>query len=317
MGRLIDGSWSTHDLGTNERGEFVRRAAKFRNRVTRDGSSGFAPALGRYHLYVSYACGWSHRALIARHLKGLGEAVSVSFAEPFMGEEGWTFASGADELFGSDRVYEIYLRAQKDYTGRASVPVLWDRAGDTIVSNESIDIAWSFDREFGELADSSVQLFPEGQEDAIDSMIEANYSTVQNGVYACGFAASQEAYDIAARVVFNRMGELEELLGHQRYLLGDRITAADWYLFPTLYRFDSIYYVHFKCCYRQLRDYPNLWAYTRELYQVPRISETCSMEQVRRHYFTSHESIHPRRYIPLGPEVDFMEPHGREKKVPS
>ena len=313
MGQLIDGAWSTADLGPDAKGRYVRRAARFRDTITADGSSGFPAQAGRYHLYVSYACGWSHRTLIFRRLKGLENAVSVSVVDPFMGEEGWTLADGADPIHGKSRLYEVYLEARADYTGRASVPVLWDRETATIVSNESLDIAKGFDREFDAIGDSSVSFFVEDMAEDIDAMIQANYETVNNGVYKAGFAGSQEAHVEASRALFARLDELEQLLSKQRYLLGDRLTAADWYLFPTLYRFDAVYYVHFKCNLRRIVDYPNLWDYTRELYQVPGVAETCRMDHCKEHYYTSHESIHPRRYVPIGPQLDFERPHGRDR----
>jgi len=318
MGRMVDGRWVTRDLGPDEKGNFVRRAAVFRNLVTTDGSSGFAPARGRYHLYVANACGWSHRTLIVRALKGLRDIVSVSVVEPFMGQEGWTLKPGSDPIHGAEKLYDVYLATRADYTGRASVPVLWDRESEGIVSNDSMDIMRSFDTAFDSLADQSVPpLFDPGRKPEIDEMIGANYGPIQNGVYKCGFAASQQAHEEAARALFARLDALEALLGTRRYLLGDVITAADWCLFPTLYRFDTIYYVHFKCCLRQVRDYPNLWGYLRDLYQVPGVAETCDMQHIREHYFTSHESIHPRRYIPLSPNIAFDEPHGRARDFAS
>jgi putative glutathione S-transferase len=311
MGRLIDGRWSTGDLGADERGRFVRRAAKFRNKVTADGSSGFPAEADRYHMYVQHACGWSHRALIARALKGLDEVVPISVVHPFMGEDGWTFEGTVDPIQGKTFLYEVYTTAQSDYTGRASVPVLWDKKKSTIVSNESIDIVQSFDREFGAFTRDSAPLFPKGREQEIEAMMQTNYEPIQNGVYKAGFAANQEAHEEAVRPMFARLDELEQLLGRQRYLLGNEVTAADWYLFPTIYRFDTVYYIHFKCSVRRITDYPNLWGWTRDLYQTPGIAATCSMDDIKRHYYTSHESVHPRRYIPLGPDIDFDAPHDR------
>jgi putative glutathione S-transferase len=311
MGRLIDGEWSTEDLGSDAKGNYVRRATKFRNVVTADGSSGFPAEAGRYHLYISLACGWSHRTLMFRALKGLDEVVSVSHMQPFMGEEGWLLEPGDDPIHNARALYEVYQRAKPGYTGRASVPVLWDKETASIVSNESLDIARSFDREFDALGSGGRRYFVEDRIDEIDAMIAANYEAVNNGVYKAGFARSQEAHETASRAIFARFDELEAILSKQRYLLGDDVTAADWYLFPTLYRFDACYYVHFKCNLRLLRDYPNLWAYTRDLYQTPAVAGTCDLEHAKRHYFTSHESIHPRRYVPIGPLIDFDEPHGR------
>jgi putative glutathione S-transferase len=315
MGRLIDGKWSTADLGADAKGRYVRRAAKFRGRISADGSTGFPADSGRYHLYLAYACGWSHRTLIVRALKGLEEVVSFSTMEDFMGVDGWRFEGGSDPLANHQKLYELYLAAQDDYTGRASVPVLWDKQEHRIVSNESTDIIESLDAAFAAFDNGSPSLYPAAQVTAIEEMMQSNYEAINNGVYRCGFAGSQEAYDEAATRLFDRLDALEELLASQRYLLlGEEPTSADWALFPTLYRFDAVYYIHFKCSRRQLRDYANLWAYTRDLYQHSGVRETCKMEHIRAHYYTSHESIHPRRIIPLAPDIDFDEPHGRERK---
>lgn len=311
----MDGRWVSEDLGTDEKGRYVRRAAKFRGRVTADGSSGFPAESGRYHLYLAHACGWSHRTLIFLALKGLEDVVSVSFVEPFMGERGWTFAADGtgDPVLGKRYLYEVYTAHESDYTGRASVPVLWDRETGRIVTNESSDIARDLDRAFDGVGARPRRYFPDGTDgtDEIDAMIAANYESVNNGVYRCGFAGTQAAYDEAITALFARLEQLETLLSGQRYLLGDRLTGADLFLFPTLWRFDSIYYIHFKCCVKQLREFPNLWAYTRELYQLPGIAATCDMDKTRAHYFASHESVHPRRYVPPGPVIDFSQPHGR------
>jgi putative glutathione S-transferase len=311
MGRLIDGVWSTGDLGADAQGEYVRRAAKFRTQVSAEAEAEFPAEANRYHLYVSHACGWSHRALIFRALKGLEEAISVSFMEDFMGEEGWTFEGGKDPLGDRDRLFQLYAAGQPDYTGRVSVPVLWDKLGCKIVSNESTDIIASFDKAFTKFGNGSPSLYPEGQGEALDAMVAANYDAVNNGVYRCGFAASQEAYNQAVTKLFDRLDLLEELLTRQRYLLGEAPTAADWSLFPTLYRFDAVYYIHFKCSRRQLQAYPKLWAYTRDLYQQEGVASTCKMQRIRNHYYTSHESISPRRIIPIAPDIDFDEPHNR------
>ncbi len=311
MGRLIDGKWTSADLGANEQGEYVRRAASFRAEVSSDPSARFVAEAGRYHLYVSYACGWSHRTLLCRALKGLEEVVSVSFMEDFMGEEGWTFAGGKDVLGDRKQLYELYQAAKPDYTGRVSVPTLWDKQAHCIVSNESKDIVASFDKGFCKFDNGSPTLFPEEQSEALQETMDRNYTAVNNGVYRCGFAKSQEAYDAAASALFERLDELEQILSEQRYLLGDTTCAADWALFPALYRFDAVYFIHFKCSQRRICDYPNLWAYTRDLYQQPGVADTCKMENIRRHYFTSHESINPSRIIPIEPKIDFDEPHGR------
>lgn len=311
MGRLIDGVWSNHDLGPDEKGRYVRRAAQFRGRVEADPTSRFPAVVGRYHLYVSYACGWSHRCLIARALKGLQSVVGITVTDPFMGEHGWTLGGDRGPVPEIDKLYELYTQARPDYTGRASVPVLWDTVQATVVSNESIDIVRSLDHAFDELGATGPRLFPPDRDDEIADMIAANYGPINNGVYRAGFAGSQTAHAEAARELFSRLDALEAHLADHRYLLGPDITAADWFLFPTLFRFDAIYHTHFKCNLRRLVDYPHLWGYTRDLYQQPGIAPTCDMGHVKRHYYTSHESIHPRRYIPIGPELDFDAPHGR------
>ena len=312
MGRLIDGKWVTEDLGTDARGHFVRRATKYRARPTADGSSGFVAEPGRYHLYISHACGWCHRTMIFRRLKGLESAITVSRVQPRMLEEGWEFADGGDPVLGKRRLYEVYLAKDADYTGRASVPVLWDRETNAIVTNESADICTAFDREFDAHArNPELRLFPEDLREQIDEMIAANYEPINNGVYKAGFAGSQRAHEEAATALFRRLDELETLLGERRYLCGDRITAADWFLFPTLFRFDAVYYVHFKCNLRRIVDYPNLWGYTRELYQWPGVRDVCNLDEAKTHYYSSHESLHPRRYIPIGPDLDFDAPHDR------
>lgn len=311
MGKLIEGRWTDEDFETDTKGRFVRRPSSFRRMVTADGSSGFPASPGRYHLYVAHACGWSHRTVLFRQLIGLERAVSISFVQPHMGEHGWTFAQGGDPIAGRGKLHEIYTAADPHYTGRVTVPVLWDRETATIVSNESTDICHAFDREFDAHTGPRERLFPDELRAQIDAMIEANYAPLNNGVYRAGFAKSQAAHEEAARAVFGRLDELERLLAGQRYLLGPRLTAADWFLFPTLYRFDAAYHTHFKCNLRRLIDYPNLWGYTRELYQMPGVKEVCNLQEVKVHYYTSHPSVHPRAYVPIGPELDFDEPHGR------
>jgi len=313
MGRLLDGKWVTKDMGPDEKGRYVRRATQFRDWIKADGSTPYLPVAGRYVLYASYPCGWTHRALLARALKKLEDVIPVIYAVPFMGEQGWGF-EGADTENGAEWLWEVYLKARPGYTGRASVPALWDTETKTIVSNESSEIAKMFDREFDALSDTSVRLYPEALEDEIEAMVAANYGPVNNGVYRCGFAGSQEAHTEAATELFARFDELEAHLDGQRYLVGNTPTAADFCLFPTLYRFDTVYYTHFKCNKRHLWDYPNLWAFTRDVYALPGVKETCDLAQAAEHYYTSHESVHPRRYIPLGPDIDWDEPHGRDAR---
>jgi len=314
MGRLIDGVWNSHDLGPDAQGRFVRRAANFRGRVTADGHSGFAAASGRYHLYVADACGWCHRALLFRECKGLQASVTVSRVEPLMGEDGWTFAAGGDPILGKTKLHEVYTEHDPGYTGRVTVPVLWDRKTASIVTNESMDITRDFDEAFAAFAGANLpRLFDPDRIAEIDAMIDANYHTVNNGVYRAGFAGSQGAYNEAIEQLFNRLEQLDSLLESRRYLLGDTVTAADFYLLPTLLRFDSIYYIHFKCCVKQLREFPNLWGYTRDLYQLPGVASTYNLAATRLHYYSSHESIHPRRIVPPGPDIDFLAPHNRSQ----
>jgi len=351
MGRLLDGKWVTGDIGTDSKGRYVRRETQFRNMVTASGESGFKAEAGRYRLIVSYACGWSHRTLLVRALKGLEDAVSVTYVDPVMGENGWTLEENEKEgLTSKDllyhhqqdddddnnnnnrkdipaihKLYELYILAQSDYTGRVSVPVLWDTKKATIVSNESSEIIKMFDGEFNAFSSSSsfkdsgssyddlALLEPDGMEESMDAMNQANYGSISNGVYKCGFAASQEAYTEVAVALFARLDELEILLGKQRYLLpGGCLTMADLCLFPTIYRFDTVYYTHFKCNHKHIYvEYPNLFAWAREIYQTRAVRDTCSMDQICIHYYTSHESVHPRRFIPLGPDIPWDEPHGR------
>jgi len=301
VGRLIDGEWTSHDLGADAQGRFVRRAARFRGRL---GEGDLPAEPGRYRLYVSAACGWSHRTMLLRALSGLEEAISLTWVKPFMGEDGWTLEDGTP-------LHRVYVQGAPDYTGRASVPVLFDDVAGRVALNESKDIVASLHDAMRPFMKTPVDWFPEPKRDAIEAMIDANYGPVNDGVYRCGFAASQAAHTDAATALFERMDALEAILSRQRYLLGDEITAADWYLFPTLYRFDAVYYVHFKCNLRRVADYPSLWGYTRELYQRPGVAETCRMDEIKAHYYTSHESIHPRRYVPIGPDLDFDAPHGR------
>jgi putative glutathione S-transferase len=324
MGRLIDGQWVTEDLGTNAQGKYVRRATQFRNKIP---SEEFPVQAGRYRLFVGLACGWSHRVLLLRAMKGLEEVIPITVTDAHMGENGWTF--GDEGISGTvlysnptdqqkeiriKAMHELYVLAKPDYTGRASVPVLWDTTTGTIVNNESSDIVPILAKEFDSLATRTSTLTPEGMEESIPEMIQTNYGPINNGVYKCGFASSQEAYTEAAVALFGRLDELEELLGRQRYLIGDQLTLADLCLFPTLYRFDEVYYTHFKCNRKHLYEYKNLWGWAREIYQTAGVKDTCNMKQIKEHYYTSHESIHPRRYIPLGPDVDFDEPHGRDTK---
>lgn len=323
MGLLIDGEWHDQWYDTKSTGgAFKRSESQFRNWITADGSagptgdSGFAAESGRYHLYVSFACPWAHRTLIFRKLKGLEEHISVSAVHPDMLGEGWTFATddhGAtgDDLFGFTHLHQIYTRADPQYSGRVTVPVLWDKARNTIVSNESAEIIRMFNSAFDDITGNQEDFWPEALREPIEAVNSRIYSTINNGVYKCGFATSQEAYDAAVGPLFDSLDWLEDLLSQHRYLLGDQLTEADWRLFTTLLRFDPVYHGHFKCNRRMLKDYPNLWAYTRELYQWPGVAQTVNMPHITRHYYYSHDTINPHRIVPVGPDIDWTEPHRR------
>ena len=323
MGQLIDGTW--HDVWYDTKstgGAFKRKDATFRNWITADGSAGpsgeggFAAASGRYHLYVSYACPWAHRALIFRAIKGLQDHISISAVHPDMLSEGWTFASdfdGAtgDTLFGLPFARDIYLKADPQMSGRVTVPILWDKERETIVSNESSEIIRMFNSAFDGITGNTDDYWPVDQRDEIEAVNTRIYSTVNNGVYKAGFATSQDAYDAGVGPLFDSLDWLEARLGEGRYLMGDRLTEADWRLWTTLVRFDAVYHLHFKCNKKRIIDYPNLWGFTRELYQVAGVAQTVRMDHIVRHYHYSHDTINPNRIIPINPELDFMEPHRR------
>jgi putative glutathione S-transferase len=310
MGLLVDGLWRSEASYANASGEFVRWTSGFRERITPDGSSGFPAERGRYHLFIARACPWCHRTLIYRVLKRLEDVISVSYVEPLMLDHGWTFAT-PDPLTGARHVYEIYQRADPGFSGRATVPVLWDKVSGRIVNNESSDIIRMLDSAFDEVTGERSRLYPAALAGSIDDINARVYSTVNNGVYRAGFAASQSAYESAVKELFASLDWLEERLTHRRYLLGDAPTEADWRLFPTLVRFDAVYYGHFKCNLRHVYEYPALWGYTRELYQMPGIAGTVALDEYKRHYYGSHRHINPTGIIPLGPVLDFTTPHGR------
>ena len=296
-------------------GRFVRQESAFRRWVTADGSSGFVAESGRYHLYVSLACPWSHRAVIVRHLKGLEDAVPMSLLDPYRDERGWAFSGGefSDPVNGFSFLSEAYRATDPQYGIRVTVPVLWDRRARQIVNNESADIVRMFDSEFAAFARRRVDLYPKALRAEIDAVNGFVYDEVNNGVYKAGFARSQRAYDEAYERLFAALDRLEERLASSRYLVGDPPTEADWRLFPTLVRFDAVYYGHFKCNRRRLLDYPNLWGYTRDLYRQPGIAGTVAMDQIKRHYYTTHAFLNPSGIIPRGPEIDFVAPHDRAR----
>ena len=317
MGKLIDGVWSNEWYDTNSTGgKFERKDSSFRDFVRADGSTRFAPEASRYHLYVSLACPWAHRTLIFRKLKGLEDAISLSIVDPYMGEHGWEFGSSPDtipdSIVGAKKLHEIYTKADPHYTGRVTVPVLWDRKFDTIVSNESAEILRMFNAEFNAIAaQPHLDFYPETLRTEIDAVNEFVYPNINNGVYRCGFATTQDAYEEAFAELFSALARLEARLGQQRYLVGDEITEADWRLFTTLVRFDAVYVGHFKCNLRRIADMPNLHGYLRELYQVPGVAETVNLTHIKRHYYESHGTINPTGVVPVGPELDLEALHGR------
>lgn len=324
MGLLVDGKWQDVWYDTKStKGRFERSKSQFRNWVTADGSAGptgeggFKAEPGRYHLYVSYACPWAHRTLIFRALKKLEDVISVSVVDYLMVEEGWTFygttGSTGDDLYGSKRLYEIYTRADPNYSGRVTVPVLWDKQRQTIVSNESSEIIRMLNTAFNEFGDASLDFYPDALAAEIDALNDFIYPNINNGVYRAGFATSQDAYEEAFKQLFAALDILEDRLSRQRYLTGSSLTEADWRLFTTLLRFDPVYVGHFKCNLRRIADYPNLWNYTRELYQVPGVASTVNMEHIKGHYYRSHKTINPTGIVPTGPEIDFTAPHDRDR----
>jgi putative glutathione S-transferase len=324
MGLLVDGRWTERGYETSSSGgRFIRRESAYRNWITPDGApgltggGGFKAESGRYHLYVSLACPWAHRTLIFRVLKGLENAISVSVVNWFMGEQGWTFEDGpgviADPIAGARRLHEVYTRSNPTYTGRVSVPVLWDKQRNEIVSNESSEIIRMMNSAFDGIGAAPGDFYPIGLRDTIDAFNARIYATVNNGVYRAGFATTQEAYEEAVRPLFATLDALEQQLATHRYLCGERLTEADWRLFTTLVRFDSVYFGHFKCNLRRIVDYPNLWGFTRELYQYPGVAGTTNFEHIKKHYYQSHATINPTRIVPLGPDLNFLAPHSRER----
>jgi len=323
MGLLQNGKWVDQWYDTKSNGgHFVRKAPQFRSWVSADGAagpsgdSGFKAEPGRYHLYVSLACPWAHRTLIFRALKGLEQMISISVVHWYMAEDGWTFDVGdgvvPDTVNAVKLMHEIYTKAMPDYSGRVTVPVLWDKQTKTIVSNESSEIIRMLNTAFDAVGAKVGDYYPPDLRSEIDSLNERIYTTVNNGVYRCGFATTQEAYEQAITPLFDTLDWLEDRLRAKRYLTGDQITEADWRLFTTLIRFDVVYVGHFKCNIRRIADYPNLSEYLRDLYQQPGIAKTVNLEHIKKHYYESHETINPSRVVPKGPVVDFTAPHNRK-----
>jgi glutathionyl-hydroquinone reductase len=320
MGLLVDGVWQEVVSRTKD-GHFIRPTTRYRNFVTADGKAGpsgeggFPAESGRYHLYVSLACPWAHRTLIFRKLKKLDDVISVTITRPLYGKTGWEFGDepGAtpDAVNGKSTLAEIYLLADPRYSGRVSVPVLWDKKRRTIVNNESAEIIRMLNSAFDAFTSAKTDYYPAALRGEIDRINDLVYQNVNNGVYRAGFATSQAAYEEAARGVFAALDRLEEILSHQRYLVGRQLTEADWRLFTTLIRFDTVYYGHFKCNLRRIADYPNLGNYLRDLYQVPPIAATVSIDHIKRHYYGSQRQVNPTGIVPIGPQIDFAAPHDR------
>lgn len=322
MGRLVDGQWRTDWYDTSEGGRFQRPTTRFHGRVEAKPGATFPAAAGRYHLYVSLACPWAHRTLIARKLKKLEDTITVSVVDPFMGDEGWSFGEGPgttpDAVNGFTHLHQVYTKADAHYSGRVTVPVLFDKEAGTIVNNESAEILrmMSDSGSLGALGDERVDLCPDELRPEIDAVNARVYEDVNDGVYRTGFATTQGAYEEAFDRLFAAFDWLEARLGEQRWLVGNRFTEADVRLFATLVRFDAVYYTHFKCNLRRVVDYPALWGFVRDVYQTPGIAETVSFDHIKRHYFQSHPMINPTRIVPKGPALDFTGPHGRERLGP-
>ncbi|MBN2907732.1 MAG: glutathione S-transferase family protein [Rhodobacteraceae bacterium] len=323
MGQLVNGVWDNSWYDTDKSGgRFVRSTAGFRNWITPDGAAGptgqggFPAESGRYHLYVSLACPWAHRTLIFRALKGLAGHIPVWVVHPDMLSDGWTFdadfpGATGDGQYGLPFLRDLYTRAQPDVSGRVTVPVLWDSQRQTIVSNESAEIIRMFNGAFDALTGNRDDYWPAALRDGIERINARIYDTVNNGVYKAGFATTQSAYDEAVGALFDSLDWLEDHLSRNRYLMGDRVTEADWRLFTTLVRFDPVYHLHFKCNRNRLVDFDNLWAYTRELYQWPGVAQTVNFDHIVRHYHYSHDMINPHRIVPINPRIDWHAAHGR------
>jgi len=324
MGQLVEGRWEDVWYDTKStKGKYVRQSAAFRNWITASGEpgpggeGGYKAEVGRYHLYVSLACPWAHRTLIFRKLKGLEEAISVSVVNAHMGAEGWTFEPGEgvvpDAVNNVSRLHEIYTLADAHYSGRVTVPVLWDKKSKMIVSNESADIIRMLNSAFDDVGARPGDYYPEELRHEIDTLNDTIYSNVNNGVYKAGFATTQSAYEEAANALFATLDSLEERLSSQRYLVGPRLTEADWRLFTTLVRFDPVYVGHFKCNRRRLIDYTQLWAYVCDLYQTLGVADTVNLDYIKQHYYGSHTTINPTGIVPIGPDVDYAVPQDRAR----
>ncbi len=322
MGYLLDGKWTEGWFDTKSTGgAFVRPESVFRDAISADSAAKFPAESGRYHLYVSWSCPWAHRTLITRKLKNLEDAISISVVDNHMGSEGWFFSDAPgtipDTLYGFEYLHQVYTRADSHYTGRVTVPTLWDKKKETIVNNESAEIIRMFNTAFdhlgGGIGNPNLDLYPEALREEIDAINAQVYDAINNGVYKTGFATSQEAYEEAFDALFAGLDEVEERLGRHRYLVDNKLTEADVRLFTTLVRFDAVYVGHFKCNLRRIEDYPNLSNYLRDLYQTPGVGETVNMEHIKRHYYGSHPTINPTGIVPKGPLLDFARPHDRAR----
>jgi putative glutathione S-transferase len=323
MGLLIDGKWSEEDHRSNKKGEFVRPDSKFRSWITRDGSpgptgeGGFKAETGRYHLYVTHNCPWAYRTSIFRKIKGLEDHISISIGASSRKDEGWTFIEEEDCIpdfvNGKTYLHEVYTLADPNFTGRVTVPTLWDKERETIVNNESSEIIRMLNSAFDEIVPMGYDYYPEDLRSEIDAINDVVYETVNNGVYRAGFAGGQEAYDAAFEKLFDSLDMLDKRLGNQRYLVGDRMTEADWRLFATLIRFDIVYYGLFKCNKRHIYEYPNLWNFTLELYQVPGVADVTFIDHIKRGYYLGTHIPNPTRVVPRGPALDYTEAHNRDR----
>lgn len=317
LGILAEGKWISQRDQEDEKGRFIRPSTTFRHKITADGSSGFKAQSGRYHLYISWACPWAQRTAILRKLKGLEEAIGLSVVAPVIDQNSWEFSDEPgcipDTVNHTNYLWEVYLKADPDYSGRVTVPVLWDKQTGTIVNNESREIIRMFDTEFNAIAQKDANFYPKDLQAKIDETIDAIYQPINNGVYRAGFATTQSAYEEAVTELFDALDYWEKVLDRQRYLCGDLITEADWCIFTTLLRFDAVYYVHFKCNLRRIVDYPNLWNYLKDLYQQPGVKETCNLDHIKRHYYKSHPNVNPTRIVPAGPIIDFEAAHNRDR----
>jgi len=319
MHSLVDGRWRRNAYrATDESGEFQRQETSFRDRIEADSDARHPAEAGRYHLYVSWACPWAHRTLVTRALKGLEDAITVDAVDPVRRVDGWEFAPEKDgctpdTVNGADKLREVYTAADPDFTGRVTVPVLWDKEHETIVNNESEEIMRMLDVAMHDVAARDVDLYPEGYRDEVDRIVDEIYDPINNGVYRAGFASSQAAYENAIDDLFGALDYWDDVLADQRYLAGDVLTEADVAMFTTLIRFDEVYHTHFKCNVARITDYPNLWNYLKELCQLPGVAETVRMDHIKNHYYQSHRDLNPGGKVPVGPDPEFGAPHDRDE----